>query len=108
VFQIPLFVVIDVQAEDSSMSVVRAPFRVTFEPGPDSTSKGSVTDKDRQRRELLEDNRRLLDDNARLADENRALREAAAIWIGLYERQLERANSAVADRSLTKVRITLR
>ncbi len=51
-----------------------------------------ITDRERQCREALEDNRRLAEENARLVDENYALREAAAMWIRLYERQLERAN----------------
>lgn len=46
------------------------------------------------RRELLEANRRLAVENARLAEENAALREAADLWIRLYEAQLERANKA--------------
>ena len=84
------------------MPLVHAPFDMACESAPETAPKGATTDKDRQRRDLLETNRRLLDDNARLADENRALREAAAIWIRLYERQLDRANAAVADRSFTK------
>lgn len=51
-----------------------------------------IADRERQRREALEDNRRLAEENARLVEENYALREAAAMWIRLYERQLERAN----------------
>jgi hypothetical protein len=48
----------------------------------------------RERQDLLEHNRRLNDENERLLEENRALREAAAMWIRLYERQLARANEA--------------
>jgi hypothetical protein len=84
------------------MPLVHAPLSFACESGPETGPKGAAGDKDRQRRDLLETNRRLLDENARLADENRALREAAALWIGLYERQLERANAAVADRSFSK------
>ena len=55
-------------------------------------------DRERQRREALEDNRRLAEENARLVEENYALREAAAMWIRLYERQLERANGVSRSR----------
>jgi hypothetical protein len=48
----------------------------------------------RERQDLLEHNRQLSDENERLVEENRALREAAAMWIRLYERQLARANQA--------------
>jgi hypothetical protein len=51
-------------------------------------------ERERQRREALEDNRRLAAENARLVEENYTLREAAAMWIRLYERQLARANEA--------------
>ena len=37
---------------------------------------------------------------ARLAEENHALREAATMWIGLYEKQLKRANDATPPSSL--------
>ena len=56
-------------------------------------------ERERQRREALEDNRRLAEENARLVEENYALREAAAMWIRLYERQLERANERLTSRS---------
>jgi hypothetical protein len=72
-----------------------------FEPGSESGNLVS-RERDRQRRELLEDNRLLAAENARLADENRALREAATLWIRLYERQLERANQASSARALTR------
>ncbi len=58
----------------------------------------AANDRERQRREALEDNRRLAEENARLVEENYALREAAAMWIRLYERQLERANSVAPSR----------
>lgn len=56
-------------------------------------------DRDRCRSErdhLLEINDQLSADVCRLLDENQALRDAAAIWIRLYERQLARANAAIA------------
>jgi hypothetical protein len=58
----------------------------------------AITERERQCREALEDNRRLAAENARLVDENYTLREAAAMWIRLYERQLERANEATPSR----------
>jgi hypothetical protein len=61
-----------------------------------------LSERERQRREALEDNRRLAEENARLLEENYALREAAAMWIRLYERQLERANQAASTRSRTR------
>jgi hypothetical protein len=57
------------------------------------------TERARQRREALEDNRRLAEENARLVEENYALREAAAMWIRLYEKQLARANEAASSRA---------
>jgi hypothetical protein len=50
--------------------------------------------RDHRHSELLEENARLAVENARLAEENSALREAADLWIRLYEAQLERANKA--------------
>jgi hypothetical protein len=59
------------------------------------SATSSERERERQeRQDLLEDNRRLAAENDRLAEENLALREAAAIWIRLYEKQLERANDA--------------
>jgi hypothetical protein len=49
----------------------------------------------RRREEPARENLRLTAENARLADENQALRDAAAIWIHLYESQLARANRAI-------------
>jgi len=49
----------------------------------------------RRREELARENLRLKAESARLADENQTLREAAAIWIRLYESQLARANRAL-------------
>ena len=60
----------------------------------------ATAEREHQRREALEDNRRLAEENARLVEENYALREAAAMWIRLYERQLERANGASRSRPL--------
>ena len=50
---------------------------------------------DHRQRALLEENARLAVENARLAEENSTLREAADLWIRLYEAQLERANRAL-------------
>jgi hypothetical protein len=50
--------------------------------------------RDRELDEVRDSNHRLTSENERLAQENEALREAAAIWIRLYERQLDRANRA--------------
>jgi uncharacterized membrane-anchored protein len=63
------------------------------------------SDRERERQErqdLLDDNLRLAAENNRLAEENLALREAAAIWIRLYEKQLERANDARRPARSTK------
>jgi len=43
------------------------------------------------------ENARLTREIARLAQENEDLRESARIWIWLYEKQLDRANKAVAE-----------
>jgi hypothetical protein len=48
----------------------------------------------RERDELRDSNGQLRAEAERLAEENQALREAAAIWIRLYEKQLDRANRA--------------
>jgi hypothetical protein len=50
----------------------------------------------RSERDLLaQENTRLSLELKRLREENTALRDAAGIWIRLYERQLERANRFV-------------
>jgi hypothetical protein len=55
----------------------------------------SERERERQeRQDLLDENRRLAAEIDRLSEENLALREAAAIWIRLYEKQLQRANEA--------------
>ena len=59
-----------------------------------------IGDSNRLRREhelVGDENRRLTVEVARLAAENQALREAASIWIRMYESQLARANQAVSD-----------
>jgi hypothetical protein len=68
-----------------------------------------IADSDRLRTEhelLGDENRRLTAEVARLAEENQALREAASIWIRMYESQLARANQAVSD-LLEKGRVSL-
>ena len=57
-------------------------------------TRGAASERERERQDLLDDNRRLAAENERLMEENAALREAAAIWIRLYEKQLARANAA--------------
>jgi hypothetical protein len=62
----------------------------------------TTTGWERAQRALLDANRRLAAENARLTEENDALREAAAMWIRLYEKQLERANQATCVNLLTQ------
>jgi hypothetical protein len=50
-----------------------------------------------ERNRLNDEQFQLAAENNRLLEENAALRDAAAIWIRLYERQLERANRAHAE-----------
>ena len=76
------------------MPLVQAPHDIDFESRPESAMNISITGRERPRREILEDNRRLAGENARLSEENQDLREAATLWIRLYEKQLERANRA--------------
>jgi len=60
-------------------------------------------EQERLRRELAHldaDNARLATEVRRLQEENQDLREAADIWIRLYERQLTRANEAVQQAGL--------
>jgi hypothetical protein len=76
--------------------MVQAPVDVSFDSGSDSAMGLGRTTRERPRREQLEVNHHLAAENARLAEENRALREAAALWIRLYEKQLERANRAIS------------
>ncbi len=45
-----------------------------------------------ERDRFAEENQRLAMELKRVAEENTALREAARIWIRLYEKQLDRAN----------------
>lgn len=72
-------------------SDVRGPSRLKEVQGQ------AASERDRRERQTLQDdNRRLAAENERLIEENAALREAAAIWIRLYEKQLERANEATS------------
>lgn len=77
-----------------------APVEVRINPRPERAGVLAIGERKRQRRALLEENRRLSAENARLAEENHALREAATMWIGLYEKQLKRANDATPPSSL--------
>jgi hypothetical protein len=78
------------------MPMVQVPVDAAFETGPEPKLSITIAGRDRPRREVLADNRRLAAENARLAEENHALREAASLWIRLYEKQLERANRATS------------
>jgi hypothetical protein len=81
--------------------MVHAPVDVSFDSVSDSAMGLAISARERPRRELLDDNRWLAAENARLLEENDALREAAAMWIRLYEKQLERANHAISTSALT-------
>ena len=59
---------------------------------------GRRADGERWRDHLAADNAHLAGEVQRLREENESLRACAEIWIGLYERQLERANAAQAGR----------
>jgi hypothetical protein len=63
---------------------------------PDITAPDLFAEKERLRVvcDALKDERRALRDRlSQCAEENVALREAALMWIALYERQLDRANT---------------
>jgi hypothetical protein len=77
--------------------MVQVPVEVSFDPGSDSARGLAISARERPRRDLFDDNRLLAAENARLLEENDALREAAALWIRLYEKQLERANHATSQ-----------
>ena len=71
-------------------------FRIKVRPEPVvGTAIGETDRARRERDEHRETNEQLRAENARLVEDNNALREAAAIWIRLYELQLSRANQAV-------------
>ncbi len=74
------------------MPMAQIPVDAAFETGPEPKIRLTLTGRERPRRDLQDDNRRLAAENVRLAEENHALREAATLWIRLYEKQLERAN----------------
>ena len=78
------------------MPMVQVPVEAAFETGPEPKMSITIAGRERPRREVLDDNRRLAAENARLAEENHNLREAATLWIRLYEKQLERANRATS------------
>jgi hypothetical protein len=72
---------------------------LTMKPPATPRTAPRPADRDRcrsERDQLLEINDQLGADVCRLLEENQALRDAAAIWIRLYERQLARANAAIA------------
>jgi len=78
------------------MPMVQVPVDAAYETSPEPKMSITIAGRERPRREVLDDNRRLAAENARLAEENHALREAASLWIRLYEKQLERANLATS------------
>jgi hypothetical protein len=80
-----------------TMPFLRSPVNVGVEArsGLRMTLPPLENERSRQERERSRETKdRLCAEVARLADENQALREAAAIWIRLYELQLTRANKA--------------
>jgi hypothetical protein len=81
--------------------MVQASVDVSLDSGSDSARGLGISARERPRRDPLDDNRRLAAENARLLEENDALREAAALWIRLYEKQLERANHATSQNAQT-------
>ena len=82
------------------MPMVHDTLDVRFESNPNPPRALAIGALERhQRHDILDENRRLAAENARLVEENHALREAAALWIGLYEKQLERANRAMSARA---------
>ena len=84
------------------MPMVQAPVDVPYDSSTEPARGLTIAGRERPRREMLEDNRRLAAENARLSEENHALREAATLWIRLYEKQLERANQATSANALTE------
>jgi len=62
----------------------------------DSSTSVAVAGMARTPREILDENLHLAAENVRLSEENRALREAAGLWIRLYEKQLERINQSMS------------
>jgi hypothetical protein len=80
--------------------MVHAPVDVSFDSVSDSAMGLAISAREGPRRELLENNSWLAAEYARLLEENEALREAAAMWIRLYEKQLERANYAISASAL--------
>jgi hypothetical protein len=78
------------------MPVIHARADVSHDSNPDPATSIAVAGRPRQGSEILEENRHLAAENLRLSEENRALREAAGLWIRLYEKQLERANQGMS------------
>jgi hypothetical protein len=81
--------------------MVQEPVDAAFEAVAESKIGVTTTAWEPGQRALHERNRRLAAENARLKEENDTLREAAGMWIRLYERQLERANRATAGSDST-------
>jgi hypothetical protein len=69
--------------------------RVSSSPDAHPATSRAGAGMPRTPREILDENLYLSAENVRLSEENHALREAAGLWIGLYERQLERVNQSM-------------
>ena len=96
----------EIIVEALTMPMLQAPVDIRIDLNPTLGMKArleqavgvTIGERDRWRRqrdELRDSNSRLSASNERLVQENQALREAAEIWIWLYERQLDRANHAI-------------
>ena len=75
--------------------------------GPERAADLPQQGEESLRRELAArnaDNARLAAEVRRLQEENQDLRDAANIWIRLYERQLARANEAVQHAAIARRR----
>ena len=73
----------------------------------DTTDRGLFTEIERLRvlcADLEDERRDLRDRLSHCAEENVALREAALMWIALYERQVNRANT-LANTPLAEARV---
>ena len=83
------------------MAVLRSPLDLEFTPRPRARVEYPVglafAERDQLRHQasvLARQVARLTEELVRLRQENLDLKDAAAIWIRLYERQLSRANQA--------------
>ena len=83
------------------MAVLRSPLNTESTPRPRARVEHAVGlafgERDQLKQQvsaLARQIGRLTDELARVREENLDLREAAALWIRMYERQLSRANRA--------------